>query len=187
MTLQDTKMNTMVKDVLSSLGWNDGFIPIANENNLKLLSLIKDSTETSTHKQSILQVRQQEVDRVVNLLSNSENEFGHNLKLISALKSQLSTEYHFKKLAEHEHSRLVQEISSVEKSINDLFQQQTSTKNEIAKLNANMDKLSECIQWSKSALTEWRQVMNRGEDANRLIQNFCKMDTGKAEVSNINF
>ena len=45
-----------------------------------------------------------------------------------------------------------------------------------------MDKMSESIQWAKSALNEWRQVMNRGEDANILINFFCKMDNGKAEV-----
>lgn len=45
-----------------------------------------------------------------------------------------------------------------------------------------MDKLSENIQWAKTALSEWREVMTRGDETNKLIQKFCKQDVGKAEV-----
>lgn len=46
-----------------------------------------------------------------------------------------------------------------------------------------MDKLSENIQWAKTALSEWREVMIRGDETNKLIQKFCKQDVGKAEVN----
>jgi hypothetical protein len=53
---------------------------------------------------------------------------------------------------------------------------------DILKLNESMDKMSENIQWAKTALSEWREVMIRGEEANKLIEKFCKQDAGRAEV-----
>lgn len=47
------------------------------------------------------------------------------------------------------------------------------------------DKLLENIQWAKSALSEWREVMLRGDQTNKLIQKFCKQDIGVAEVRNV--
>lgn len=45
-----------------------------------------------------------------------------------------------------------------------------------------MGKLSEGIQWAKSALLEWRQVMASGDEANKMIEKLCRVDAGRAEV-----
>lgn len=50
------------------------------------------------------------------------------------------------------------------------------------KLNESIEKLSEGIQWAKTALLEWRQVMASGEAANKMIEKLCRTDAGKAEV-----
>jgi coiled-coil domain-containing protein 39 len=45
-----------------------------------------------------------------------------------------------------------------------------------------MEKLSESIQWAKTALLEWREVMTSGDEANKMIEKLCQMDAGRAEV-----
>lgn len=57
---------------------------------------------------------------------------------------------------------------------------------ERVKLNESIEKLSEGIQWAKTALLEWRQVMMSGDEANKMIEKLCRMDAGKAEVRKIN-
>jgi coiled-coil domain-containing protein 39 len=53
---------------------------------------------------------------------------------------------------------------------------------EIQRLQTSMEQLHEKIQWAKAALMEWRDVMQRGEETNSLIEKYCKMDASKAEA-----
>lgn len=46
-----------------------------------------------------------------------------------------------------------------------------------------MAKLSDKMQWSKLALEEWQEAMNRGEETNKLIAKYCKEDEKNANVS----
>lgn len=50
------------------------------------------------------------------------------------------------------------------------------------KVNGTIDKLAEGVQWAKSALAEWRQVMTSGQETKGLIEKFCRMDSGRAEA-----
>lgn len=45
-----------------------------------------------------------------------------------------------------------------------------------------MSKVSEGMQWAKSALLEWRQVLASGDEANKMIEKLCRVDAGRAEV-----
>lgn len=38
------------------------------------------------------------------------------------------------------------------------------------------------MQWAKSALGEWRQVMTSGDETKKMIEKFCRMDAGRAEA-----
>lgn len=38
------------------------------------------------------------------------------------------------------------------------------------------------MQWAKSALAEWRQVMTSGDETKKMIEKFCRIDTGRAEA-----
>lgn len=66
-----------------------------------------------------------------------------------------------------------------------IFISSHSFADEKKKINETVEKLSEGIQWAKTALLEWRQVMISGDDANKMIEKLCQMDAGKAEVSYI--
>lgn len=56
------------------------------------------------------------------------------------------------------------------------------TPGEKEKLNGSIDKLTEGLQWAKSALAEWRQVMLTGDETKKMIEKFCRMDAGRAEA-----
>lgn len=49
-------------------------------------------------------------------------------------------------------------------------------------LDLAIDKLAEGVQWAKSALVEWRQIMTSGEETKKMIDKFCRLDMGRAEA-----
>lgn len=56
-----------------------------------------------------------------------------------------------------------------------------SSPEDMKKLASNMERFTERIKWAKAALVEWKQVMGNGEETNKLIEKYCKLDAGKAE------
>lgn len=120
---------SFIQDVLNMMGWNDGnFLPIANENNLKIIESIRVLTESKIQCNEELKERNQELDKVENLLKSGINEFDQNLKLLSAHKSQYSTEHHLFKLAENDCSRWKKQIKEAVKEKNELSQFEESSK-----------------------------------------------------------
>lgn len=45
-----------------------------------------------------------------------------------------------------------------------------------------MDNMARDIHWMKSALAEWQQAMQRGEETNALIEKYCRDDEKRAEL-----
>lgn len=174
--------NDLIKGVMASMGWSDSFVPIASDENRDLLDVIKLLGNNKLQRNVALEAQNREVQRVRELFSAADNEFDQNLKLLSAHKSQYTTEHHLFKLSEHEHSKYKQILKETEKSQKELEQHGENLKNEKEKINATMEKLAESVQWAKTALGEWRQVMASGEETNKMIEKFCRMDAGHAEA-----
>lgn len=124
----DNPDNEFIKDVMESMGWSDRFVPIANDENLKLLDLIKLLGKTKLEKNDTKDHVCVEVSRVREIFTNTDNEFDQNLKLLSAHKSQYTTEHHLYKLSEHENSRFKQMLKDIEKTQEELTQRGESLK-----------------------------------------------------------
>ena len=124
----DNLDNEFIKDVMESMGWSDRFVPIANDENLRLLDLIKFLGKSKLEKSEAKDHAGQEVLRVKEIFTNTDNEFDQNLKLLSAHKSQYTTEHHLYKLSEHENSRFKQMLKEVEKTQEELTQRGESLK-----------------------------------------------------------
>lgn len=107
--------NDLIRDVMASMGWSDSFLPIASEENKKLLDTIKYLGKAKLQHDSDLEIQSREDIRVQDLLQNANNEFDQNLKLITAHKSQFATEHHLTKLAEHESSKYRQMSKEIAK------------------------------------------------------------------------
>lgn len=199
--------NDLIRGVMESMGWsdsyNDSFLPIANVENKKLLERIKYLGKTKLERDYALEGQQKEEVRVQELVQNADNEFDQNLKLITAHKSQFTTEHHLLKLSEHEESKFRKLTKETVKESDELIQLDEKLKrkgsfflikwhpitfcafffiDEKVRINESMGKLSEGIQWAKSALLEWRQVMASGDEANKMIEKLCRVDAGRAEV-----
>lgn len=107
--------NDLIRDVMASMGWSDSFLPIASEENKKLLDTIKFLGKAKLQRDSDLESQSREEIRVQELLQNANNEFDQNLKLVTAHKSQFTTEHHLLKLAEHESSKYRQMSKEIAK------------------------------------------------------------------------
>ncbi|CRK99386.1 CLUMA_CG012751, isoform A [Clunio marinus] len=168
----------LIKNVMSSMGWSNTFTPIANEENKRLMDSIRFLGSTRLERNHAFEDQKKKTSRFNALLTAANNEFDQNLKLLTAHKSQYSTEYHLIKLSEYDVSFYMQTSKESEKSEKQLFQQH---KNESEKINSSIDKLTEGVQWAKSALTEWCKVMLSGDGTRKIIEKLCRMDAGRAE------
>lgn len=104
----------LIKEVMESIGWTDSFLPIVDEENKKLLRLIKFLSKSKLGLISAFEADKRELSRVEELLKNVNNEFNQNLKLLNAHKSQFSAEHHLLKLDEHENSKFKQMLKDVQ-------------------------------------------------------------------------
>lgn len=133
---EDSSSSEFVKDVLKTMGWDDGsFLPIANDENLRLIETIRILNEDKIRHDEELQDRRQETAKVEDIFNNANNEFDQNLKLLTAHKSQYITEHHLFKLSEHENSRWKKEIKSSDKEKRDLNQLEDSSKRMLIKFS----------------------------------------------------
>lgn len=107
--------NDLIRDVMASMGWSDSFLPIASEENKKLLDTIKFLSKAKLQRDNDLESQGREEIRVQELLKNANNEFDQNLKLVTAHKSQFATEHHLLKLAEHESTKYRQMSKEIAK------------------------------------------------------------------------
>lgn len=118
----DNSENDLIRDVMASMGWSDSFLPIASEENKKLLETIKFLGKTKLQRDSDLEGQSRETIRIQELLQNAGNEFDQNLKLVTAHKSQFTTEHHLLKLAEHDQSRYRQMSKEIAKETTEFNQ-----------------------------------------------------------------
>lgn len=120
--------NDLIKDVMASMGWSNSFVPIASDENKKLLDDIKFLGKSKLERIDALDGQTAEAQRVRELFTTVDNEFDQNLKLLTAHKSQYSTEHHLFKLAQHEESKFKQMLKEVEKTQTELKHQQGNLK-----------------------------------------------------------
>jgi hypothetical protein len=117
---ESTNDNDIIQDVMASMGWQNSFLPVASEENKKLMMRIKSLGVTKLERNDDLVERGNESQRVGSLLNNIEYEFDQNLKLINAHKSQFADEHHLFKLSEHEETKfkkILKELTENEKEL----------------------------------------------------------------------
>lgn len=195
-----------VNDVMESMGWNNGsFIPVANIENRNLMELIQELTKEKTDKLLLKNNLETRVNNLNAHLTNAEQEINQNLvssysdrtlklksfihrfyfvlqNLLDVHRGQVESEHNFFKITENEKSKFTKLIAELEKSQLELNRYQERTQNEVTRISAHLNSLAEKIQWAKTALNEFRLAMDMGQEANQLIEKYCKMDRSKAEV-----
>uniref|UniRef100_A0A8D8HM58 Coiled-coil domain-containing protein 39 n=1 Tax=Culex pipiens TaxID=7175 RepID=A0A8D8HM58_CULPI len=169
--------------VMEEMGWgaDGGFIPIANEANRKLLEYVNKLAERKGSVAGRVQASDTRFGNLQVHLKSAQLEFDQNLKLLAEDKSQIDAEHGRLKLTENEGGRMRKMGREVQYERGDLEQHDQRAQKDMKKLASNMERFTERIKWAKAALVEWKQVMGNGEETNKLIEKYCKLDAGKAE------
>ncbi|XP_029724791.2 coiled-coil domain-containing protein 39 [Aedes albopictus] len=170
--------------VMEEMGWGSdgGFIPIANEENKKLLDYVNRLGDRKTDGSSKVQVSDQRLNNLQAHLKNAQVEFDQNLKLLAEDKGQIDTEHGLLKLSENDGGKMRKMAKEVQYEREELERHDQRAQKDMKKLTSNMERFTERIKWAKAALTEWKQVMGNGEETNKLIEKYCKLDAGRAET-----
>ncbi|XP_055849168.1 coiled-coil domain-containing protein 39 [Episyrphus balteatus] len=169
-----------IHDIALSMGLClDKGLPMANEENKQLLLLIENLNEEKNLLQTNLQNFNERAQRLVTHAKNSEVTHAQNMKLIYAFQSDMRIEQHLYKIAERESSKLKIDLKEMQQEEAALCQYEDTTESDIKKRNKTIFDLSNRINWLKAALVEWRQCMNEGNEANKLIEKYCKDDQKK--------
>ncbi|EDS38380.1 conserved hypothetical protein [Culex quinquefasciatus] len=169
--------------VMEEMGWgaDGGFIPIANEANRKLLEYVNKLAERKGTVAGRVQASDTRFGNLQVHLKSAQLEFDQNLKLLAEDKCQIDAEHGRLKLTENEGGRMRKMAREVQYERGDLEQHDQRAQKDMKKLASNMERFTERIKWAKAALVEWKQVMGNGEETNKLIEKYCKLDAGKAE------
>uniref|UniRef100_A0A8D8CGF1 Coiled-coil domain-containing protein 39 n=1 Tax=Culex pipiens TaxID=7175 RepID=A0A8D8CGF1_CULPI len=169
--------------VMEEMGWgaDGGFIPIANEANRKLLEYVNKLAERKGSVAGRVQASDTRFGNLQVHLKSAQLEFDQNLKLLAEDKSQIDAEHGRLKLTENEGGRMRKMGRELQYERGDLEQHDQRAQKDMKKLASNMERFTERIKWAKAALVEWKQVMGNGEETNKLIEKYCKLDAGKAE------
>uniref|UniRef100_A0A8D8C9K0 Coiled-coil domain-containing protein 39 n=1 Tax=Culex pipiens TaxID=7175 RepID=A0A8D8C9K0_CULPI len=169
--------------VMEEMGWgaDGGFIPIANEANRKLLEYVNKLAERKGSVAGRVQASDARFGNLQVHLKSAQLEFDQNLKLLAEDKSQIDAEHGRLKLTENEGGRMRKMGRELQYERGDLEQHDQRAQKDMKKLASNMERFTERIKWAKAALVEWKQVMGNGEETNKLIEKYCKLDAGKAE------
>ncbi|XP_055904786.1 coiled-coil domain-containing protein 39 [Eupeodes corollae] len=169
-----------IHEIALSMGFSlNKELPMANEENKQLLLLIDNLNEEKSLLQINVQNFNERAQRLINHAKNSEVTHAQNMSLIYAYQSDMRTEQHMCKIAEREISKLKIDLKEIQQEEAALCQYEDTTENDIKNRNKTIFNLSNRINWLKAALIEWRQCMEEGNEANQLIEKYCKDDHKK--------
>ncbi|XP_053690796.1 coiled-coil domain-containing protein 39 [Sabethes cyaneus] len=171
--------------VMEEMGWGSGdrsFIPIANDENKRLLELVNRLADSKTVCTERIQDSGRRLANLQLHWKSAQVEFDQNQKLLTADKSQIDAEHGMLKLSENESGRLRKMAREAQYGRQELEQHDQRSQKEMKKLTGSMERLTERIKWAKAALAEWQQVMGNGEETNKLIAKFSRLDAGRAET-----
>ncbi|XP_058057947.1 coiled-coil domain-containing protein 39 [Anopheles bellator] len=169
--------------VMEEMGFADGgFIPIANDENKRLLEYIKQLGAGKDESSGKVHLSDHRLGNLRVHLKNAQLEFDQNSKLLGADKSQITTEQGLLKVAQNNRSFFRQQVSEAKRDRSELEKHDERSQGDMKKLTNNVEKYTERIKWAKGALAEWKQVMGDGERTNKLIERYSKVDVSRAEA-----
>ncbi|XP_031638654.1 coiled-coil domain-containing protein 39 [Contarinia nasturtii] len=176
-------MNQHISAVMETIGWpEDAFMPIANDENRRLMENIEQYMEAKKMKTQHRNQLTERVNMLKDHFQNAQNGVIQNLKLLDANRSQCDNEYHMLKLAENELATSEHLKGDVKKEVISLDEKNHTIEKDMTRLNEKIDNLGTDMQWMKNALIEWAQAIDHDDQTNTLIDKYCKEDKRKAEA-----
>lgn len=97
-------------------------------------------------------------------------------------KHQSESQHHDFNVAQNERDSHTKSLATAAKELDATEKLNFEAMTRIDKLNASMEKASKKIEWAKSSFEEFQAAIQRGEDANKIMEKFSKADRTRAEA-----
>ncbi|KAK9879647.1 hypothetical protein WA026_006712 [Henosepilachna vigintioctopunctata] len=166
-----------LKDILKSLGWNDGFqIPVADDENKALEAEVARLTLARLKAKTDCENATQKYEALERHMKFITQESEQIQKLLSTHKKQLDTENHYLRTSEAEKTRLLNDIRDTIKEEKEIRQKNNEKKAEIKRGMEKIEKIKKETFWDEEALKAWEQSLNKRDEDNNLLIKFSKED-----------
>ncbi|KAJ8669687.1 hypothetical protein QAD02_000946 [Eretmocerus hayati] len=170
-------MTNAIQEVLSDLGWSDGFrIPIANAENKRLEQEIEAKSRKRAGLKAQLEANSERVKEMRLHGSDVRQQQRENQRLLAASSAQLEAERQIYRQAQIDESRLLRELHDREKNSDETQRKLTSLQNELDKLAKKLDSTSAKIQLDQQRLAAWEEQLAKADDRNLVIEQFVRSD-----------
>lgn len=96
-------------------------------------------------------------------------------------KFELESDSHALGIAKNEKDAYEKSLAAAAKELEETEKLNFETMTRIDKLNGTVEKYSKKIEWAKASFKEFQAAIQRGEDANKVMDKFTKADRARAE------
>ncbi|XP_076245954.1 coiled-coil domain-containing protein 39-like [Calliopsis andreniformis] len=170
-------INNNIDEVLSALGWHDGFrIPVANEENRRLEEEIERKMKLKEDLSMKFESTNDRVKMMEKRIKYLMTEHDINQKLLNAHSMQLETENHHYRISCNTESSLRQEARDSEKEWKKVTETVSNIRQELDKMMKKIELSKKAIKYDEKSLREWEETLNENEDNNQLIEQYMKED-----------
>ncbi|XP_076661242.1 coiled-coil domain-containing protein 39 isoform X2 [Halictus rubicundus] len=170
-------INNNIDNVLSILGWEDGFrIPVSNAENKQLEEEIENKMKLKAALSGKLESNTEKLTMLKNRLNTLKAEQDMNQKLLNTHATQLETENHHYRLSCSTESSLRQEARDFEKEWKNVNETVASITRELEKMTKKIETSKNTVKYDEKSLKEWEDALNQNEDNNQLIEQYLKED-----------
>lgn len=168
------------RSILSELEWDEGLsMPVANAENKALEDEVQRKQKGIVKARGDLEEYDDRIHAMSEHLKNVRQELHHTQGLVSARKKEVETESHLLTIAEREEGRLKQEITKLEKELEDLKEKKNVFENNIFKQTQKLEEMKSQMNWDQQALEAWLEESARKDEDSMAIQKYSRHDESK--------
>ncbi|GAB1605507.1 hypothetical protein Ahia01_000832800, partial [Argonauta hians] len=170
---------------LCEIDWQDGRIPILNNENKDLQEEVFRLKQEVKSKKAEYENLQERMHSMSQHKKNVEQELKNTQDLILAVMKENTTENHLIKVASGQKERLYQEITKTEKEKNDVKEKINQDENLRFKVSEEIDKLRNELNLDKKKLEEWLALTAEKDDDFMTFQKYKRIDETKVNELNL--
>ncbi|XP_021365244.1 coiled-coil domain-containing protein 39-like [Mizuhopecten yessoensis] len=166
--------------ILSEIEWDEGLsMPVANADNKKLEDQVQQKQRKIVSNKNNVEEIEDRLHAMSEHLKNVRQELGHTQGLTGARNKEIETENHMLQIAEREEGRLQQEISKLEKDLEEIKEKKNMFENNIFKQTQKLEEMKSQMNWDQQALEAWLEESARKDEDSMAIQKYTRHDESK--------
>eukprot|EP00106_Octopus_bimaculoides_P001171 XP_014768613.1 PREDICTED: coiled-coil domain-containing protein 39-like [Octopus bimaculoides] len=170
---------------LSEIDWQEGRIPILNDENRKLQDEVFEIKQEVKSKKKEFEELQERMYSMSQHKKNVEQELQNTQDLILAVIKENETENHLIKVTVAQKERLNQEIARMEKEKKAIREKINMDENLRFKLGEEIDKFRTVLNINKTKLEEWLSLTAEKDEDFMTFQKYKRLDESKVNELNL--